>query len=407
MDAKGLKLVYVLGTYPVLTTTFIDREIRLLREAGADVTVVSIRRPAGPLSPEQEVLRAGVRYLLPVRALEHLGEHLRLALVRPGAYVRTLLYLLTRPHPSPRARLWTLLHFAEGVRAAHLLRGLRFAHIHAHFIDRAAVIALVVSRLRGVPYSITAHANDIYVGPVLLREKLAGAKFVATCTEYNRAYLARFADGAADGKLRRIYHGLDVSRYAPARSGGGPVPLLVSVGQLKEKKGFSHLLRACAALKAEGRAFECLIIGEGPQRAALEAQIGALGLGEHVTLCGALPHDGVIDAYRRATLFVLAPVVSRDGDRDGIPNVILEAMAMALPVVSTAHSGIPEVIENGVNGLLVPPGDEAALARALARLLDAPDLRWALGENARRTVAERFDITQNVRALLAEFIATE
>jgi glycosyltransferase involved in cell wall biosynthesis len=398
-----MKLAYIIGTYPTLTTTFIDREITWLRRWEVDLQIISIRRPSGPLSPEQEMLQREVTYLLPVSRRAFVQGHLWFAVRRPQAYFGTLLYLLTRPHPDLRARLRTSLHFGEGVYAAHVLRPLGRNHLHAHFVDRAATVALVASRLLSVPYSVTAHANDIYVNPLLLAEKLSGAKFVATCTGYNQAHLAAIGNGHVSHKVSCIYHGLDVSHYQPESRPPSGKPLLLSVGQLKEKKGLAYLIRACRMLKDRGYHLECQIVGEGPLRPALEAQIRQLSLEDTVTLCGALPHPAVVEKYRQATLFVLPCVVSADGDRDGIPNVILEAMAMQLPVVSTRHSGIPEVVEDGVTGLLIPPADEAALAGILSQLLDDPERRHRLGQNGRQTIVEKFSVEQNVRRLLAEF----
>ncbi|MCI0422313.1 MAG: glycosyltransferase, partial [Acidobacteria bacterium] len=240
--------------------------------------------------------------------------------------------------------------------------------------------------------------------PVLLPEKLSGAKFVATCTGYNEAHLSRLGEGNFDRRLKRIYHGLDVERYRPGPCAPPGKPVLMAVGQLKEKKGFAYLIEACRLLKDRGYDLECQIVGEGPLREGLQAQIRRLSLEGMVILRGALPHPEVIDTYKRSTIFVLPCVIGANGDQDGIPNVILEAMAMQLPVVSTRHSGIPEVVEDGVNGLLVPPADEVALAEALADLLDDPDSRQQFGHKGRQKVIEHFDVEQNVKRLLAEFI---
>ena len=235
--------------------------------------------------------------------------------------------------------------------------------------------------------------------------------------------------------MKCIYHGLETSQYQGERSkaqGSGPpsfardcakraippVPgtgvnrlwavekekgIVLAVGQLREKKGFGFLLKACQRLVEQGYELKCDIVGEGPLRQSLEAEIRQLSLEDTVTLCGALPHQEVIAKYRQAMMFVLPAVMGADGDRDGIPNVILEAMAMELPVVSTRLSGIPEVVEDGINGLLVPPADERALAEALIRLLDNPDEGWRMGRKGRETVIENFDLEQNVKRLLAEF----
>jgi glycosyltransferase involved in cell wall biosynthesis len=398
-----LKLGYIIGTYPALTTTFIDREIRILRRWGVEIQVVSIRRPEEVLSAEQQELQQGVLYLLPVAPLALLRAHFFFAWRHPGAYFGTLFYLLSRPHRGGRQRALTLLHFGEGVYAAYLLRDQGCEHLHAHFVDRAATVALVAARLLNLTYSVTAHARDIYVDPVILTEKLAQAAFAATCTAYNQNHLSGLLTNGAASKIRCIYHGLNLSEYPPAGRSKEQPPLVLAVGQLKEKKGFAYLLGACRLLKEWGYTFQCEIIGEGPLRQVLERQICELGLEEIVSLCGALPHQQVIQKYRQAAIFVLPAVLSADGDRDGIPNVILEALAMELPVVSTRHSGIPEVIRDGENGLLVPPADAPALATAIAHLLDHPEEAARLGQEGRRTIAENFDVEHNVRELLKEF----
>jgi hypothetical protein len=355
--ASLLNVAYIIGTYPTSTTTFIDREIHVLRRLGVDLQVISIRRPVNDLSPQQEN-QAGIHYLLPVDIGVLVWNHLRLITSRPRVYLRTFVHLLTRPHPTLRARLRTIMHFGLGVHTSELLRQ-RYPcdHIHAHFVDRAALVALIAGRLLDRPFSATAHANDIYVDPVLLSEKIAQAKFIATCTQYNKSHLLA-VPSTKPGRLRCIYHG-----------------------------------------------FDCWIAGDGPLRHALEAKIAELSLQHSVSLLGSLPHEAVIEKYSQATIFVLPCVTGSDGDRDGIPNVILEAMALGLPVVSTRHSGIPEAIEDGHSGLLVTPGDSTALADSLAQLIADEGLRKRLGCCARQKIIETFDVEVNVKKLLAEFIA--
>jgi len=401
------KIVYVLGVFPYLTTTFVDREILETERRGIDLILVALRRPAAPVDVRGPIARLvdTTRYLWPVPWFKFLVAHLRFVVTRSGAYLKTLGYLLTRHHGTPGAWFRTLFYFALGVWAAELLREEGVSQIHAHFANRATVVAMVASRLLGVPYSLTAHAYDIYVSPVMLPQKMAGARFVATCTDYNRAHLERIDGGRFVGKIHLIYHGLDLSKFEPDRRlpDDGRRPLLLSVGQLKEKKGFPYLLRACRILKDYGYDFACEIIGEGPQRPELEAMITDLGLGGTVVLRGAVPHVEVLERYAAATLFALACVPAEDGDRDGIPNVLLEAMAMRVPVVSTHFSGIPEAVEDGRTGLLVPSGDTEALAKALMRLLDDRDLRDKMGRAGRERVEERFDIRDNIGRLVDLF----
>ena len=394
-------VAYVIGTYPLLTTTFIDREIAMLRELGVNVVVVSLRRPHGRLSREQTEANGHVRYVLPVAPLALVLAQLRFGFTRPLVYFRTLSYLLTRPHPTVKARLKTILHFGEGVQVADLLRQTpRNNPIHAHFVDRAATVALVAGRLLGRPYSVTAHANDIYVDPVMLPEKIVEATFVATCTGYNAAHLAGVSPDAA-ASITCIHHGLDVNRYLPAIESAADQPAILAVGQLREKKGFTYLVAACAELRERGHEFVCDIVGEGPFRPELEAQIREFQLEDIISLRGALDHQSVIDHYRAASIFALPCVTAADGDRDGIPNVILEAMAMELPVVSTRHSGIPEAVDDDISGLLVPQRDAAALADAIERLLGDSGLRRRMGRAGRQIVVSRFDVATNVKLLMS------
>lgn len=398
-----LKLVYIIGTYPLLTTTFIDREIQRLRQLGVTLHVVSIRQPQRPLSPNQVALQKDVQYLLPASLWTLLLAHLWFMGRHPFVYLQTLFYLLTRPFSTFNARLKTCLHFGLGVYAAYQIKPLAPTQLHAHFVDRAATVALVAGRLLKVPYSATAHANDIYVDPVLLPEKMAEARFIATCTGYNAEHLAGVNGSDLRGKIHCIYHGLDSKLYQPRPYTPAERPFLIAVGQLKEKKGFPYLLKACHLLQRRGYRFHCQIVGAGPLRPQLATQIDQLGLTDSVTLCGALPHNQVIEKYAQADIFVLPCITGIDGDRDGIPNVILEAMAMELPVVSTRHSGIPEVVADGVNGRLVPPADEEALAEALAALLDDENGRYQMGKKGRQTVLDAFSVEQNVDRLLTQF----
>ena len=405
MNGKTPSIIYIIGTYPGLTTTFIDREVMALRSMGVRLQILSIRQPWTKLSAEQEALRKDVTYLLPVKWIPLIISHLSYALTKPKRVFSTLVYLLTRPHPSLRARLMTLIHFVEGVYAAYMLRHTPGQHLHAHFIDRAATVALVASRLLGIPYSVTAHASDIYVSPVLLKEKLANAKFASTCTAYNRSYLSQFGKDLFNHKLLCIYHGLELERYVNEQRTRRGRSVILSVGQLQERKGLGYLVEACGILRDRGIQFECRIIGEGPLRPILQEQIHQLGLEDSVLLVGALPHEEVIIQYQEATVFALPAILGKDGDRDGIPNVILEALSMGLPVVSTAHSGIPEVIEEGVDGLLVPPEDAQALSSALERLISDPEMRNAFGKAGRQIVADRFNPEKNARRLLEAFVA--
>jgi glycosyltransferase involved in cell wall biosynthesis len=396
----GGSVVYVVGTYPLVTTTFIDREISALRVLGVDVRIVAVRRPSpdAPLSDEQRELARRTSYLMPIAWRRLVAAHLRFLLTRPTVYVGTLAYLVSRPHPDLGLRARTILHFGEGVYAAHVVGDRDLRELHAHFADRAATIALVASRLLRRPFSLSVHAGaDIFVRPVLLQEKFIAARHVVTCTSHNKAHLARLVGDDLGRKITFVPHGLDLTGQRPGRPAATDLPVVLAVGQLAERKGFADLVAACAVVRNEGYRFVCRIIGSGPQRAELEELIAGLSLSDTVSLQGALPHEAVVDHYRRATTVVLPCVRTVDGDVDGIPNVLVEAMALGVPVVSSDLPALRELITNDVDGLLVPEGDVKRLADAIRRLLDEPGLRQRLGAEAHHTVVERFDVAKNVR----------
>jgi glycosyltransferase involved in cell wall biosynthesis len=393
-------LVYIIGTHPLLTTTFIDREVSALRRLGIEVRIISARRPSPdtPLSRDQRELQRSVTYLIPVAWRVLIFSHLYFAAMHPRTYFSTLRYLVTRPHPSLKARLKTILHFGEGVYAAYLIRDRRFRELHAHFVDRAATIALVAGRLLDKPYSLSLHAGaDIYVDPVLLREKVVEARHVVSCTSHNVAHVAAIAGEDLSEKMSHINHGLDLSEYRRESRLSGDVPYILAVGQLKGRKGLIPLIRACRRLKDENYRFRCRIVGGGPQFEELRHVVAQLGVGDRVTLCGALPHESVIEEYRRATIFVLPCIKTAEGDVDGFPNVVAEAMASRVPIVTSDLPAIRQVVKHRVNGLLVPPGDEEALAASMKDLLDQPALRERFGARGRQSVLGLFDIEANVR----------
>ena len=398
-----LRLSYVIGTYPVLTETFIDREIESILARGVDLEILSIRRPDATLSASQRALSRRVRYLLPASVSRVIVAHLATAVRRPRTYFGTLIWLLTRPHRAGRSR--TAIHFATGVYVAWLLRDRRGIHIHAHFADRAATVAMVASRLLDTTYSVTAHAREIYVQPVLLPERIGQAAFAITCTDYNRQHLANVLAPQVASRVVRLYHGLDLTAFddSARRRVEGSAHTLLAVAQLKEKKGLRYLVEACRLLADRGRATRCEIVGDGPLRSDLERLVGELGLRESVVLAGPLPFPEVLERYRQASAFVLPCIVASDGDRDGIPNAILEAMAAGMPVVSTRVSGIPEVVRDGETGLLVAEGSAAAIADAVERLFEDRDLAAKLGAGGRALVHREFDLGKNIDRLLEHF----
>lgn len=396
MTAK--KIVYIIGRYPLLTTTFIDREIMKLKQWGVDLTIFSIRQPPEdtPLSSFQIELKQQVKYLLPVNVWQLIFSQIFFSVLHPRRFFGTLVYLLTREHPNFNAMLKTILHFGEGVYFAYLLRDQEIDEVHAHFLDRAALLALVAKRLLEIPYSLSIHAGaDIYVNPTLIFEKLQEARQAVTCTHFNKTHLKSLIGSSLAEKIIVVPHGLNPQQFAPDQNLRDE-NLLLAVGQLKMRKGFFELIEACKSLRDQNFDFKCEIIGGGSLFGSLQEKITAYSLEDHVSLTGALPNEEVLERLKKATLFVMPCKVSENGDVDGIPNVLLESMAMTVPVISTRISAIPELISDQENGLLVNPNSHDELVKAIISLINSPEKRAQLGNAGRKKVLADFNIDTNI-----------
>jgi glycosyltransferase involved in cell wall biosynthesis len=372
--------------FPKLSETFILNEVLGLEARGRALRIFALERSA------DEIVNAAVqRVRAPVDVLEAAapGDWAYVA-TRRFSHVATALGVAIAEFG---VRDWSAVSQAVAL-AARMLRG-GVGHLHAHFADRPAAIARVAAALAGVPFSISAHAKDIYLQPpARLAHRLRAARFTVTCTGHNAQHLRTLAPEA---QVVRAYHGVDLTSLPEGRVGAAP--LIVSVGRLRAKKGFDVLIEACRKLAQAGQAFKCVIAGYGPEQQALQRQISDAGLDGHITLAGKLPHDEIIALMRAARVFALPCRVLEDGDRDGIPNVLLEAMAVETPVVSTRVSGVPELVADGENGLLVDADDADALARAIARVLGDDALARRLGAEGRRTVKARFSLDGDIARL--------
>lgn len=388
-------LGYVLKGYPRISETFISNEIALLEARGLAIHIISMRHPREAFTHESvRRIRARVDYLpeyIRGNVLRLLAANLRQLAASPGRYLRGVGRMLVRLVRT--RKIATLKHLLQaGYLAARVLPGSGITHLHAHFAHSPTSVADFASILTGLPYSFTAHAKDIYTqNRERLAEKLHAAAFAVTCTGCNLDYLRSLNGGGTP--LYKVYHGIDLDLFAPGPARLKPEPpyTLLTVARLTPKKGLPTVFRALALLASEGVPFEHLLVGSGDERDRLEALARDLGLSGRVRWLGTKPHQEVLDLYRRADLFLLGCEVSADGDRDGIPNVLAESLAMGVPVAATAVSAIPELIEDGRHGLLVPSGDPAALARAARRLLTEPALRAAVIGQGRKQVETMFD----------------
>lgn len=409
LESFPLTVGYVLKRFPRLSETFVLNEILELERQGHRVEVFSLLTP-----PQEErhalltELKARVTYLPSASGLEKLKVHdgLRQESLSFGA----LLDADADGDPlfnGKSGRDIAALHLkAMAVAVLARQRGVR--HLHAHFGSDATTVAQLTGRLTGLPYSFTAHARDIYHtyttaadDNAMRRAKIAEAAFVATVSEYNRAHLARIAP-AHMTRIRCLYNGIDLTRFMP-RSTDRQQGLVVAVGRLIDKKGFGDLIAACGLLKRSRPGMRCRIIGDGPLRAQLEAQIDALDLNGRVEITGSIPQERLIGLMREASVAVLPCVVSESGDRDGLPTVLLEAMALALPVVTTTVSGGPEIVVHGKTGILVEPSDPIGLAASIEALLESPAAAAAMGQEGRKRAEGLFCLKRNVGVLAGLF----
>ncbi|MGH3813044.1 MAG: glycosyltransferase [Pseudonocardiaceae bacterium] len=393
---------YVLKMYPRFSETFIVTEILELEAAGADLDVFSLRLPVdGHFHESLADVRAPVTYLPHVLKASDLWGVLRSGLDALPRLPLNLPDVLDLPAADA----------ASAVQLAVLVRSRRITHLHAHFATVATDVARVAARLAGIGYTFTAHAKDIYhvsVEPDRLRRKIADASAVVTVSDYNLRYL-RTTYGTDADRVVRIYNGLDLDRFRYRAPVERP-PVVVGVGRLVEKKGFTHLIDAVALLARGSRPVRLDLVGTGEEEERLRAQVDALGLTALVRFLGPLPQGRTRDVVRGAAALAAPCVVGTDGNRDGMPTVLLEAMALGTPCVATPVTGIPEVIRPGDTGVLVPEGDPGALGAALARVCDDSALRCRLAENARRLVEDEFDIRRSsakLRAVLAHASAAD
>src|SRR6266480_2738345 len=393
-----MRLGYLYSRYLVLSQTFCDAEMLALELLGFELEIGSVYPPLTSLRHEHiACLRAPIHYAPPQEILRISENNAKADCKWP----RNLVDRHERKYgPSAKAeqRARNALYFADHFKR----RGVD--HVHVHFANRAAHTAMFLKEISGIPFSVTAHGQDFMKdlgNDDLLREICAAAEFVAAETDYSRDLLRQRCPDSAD-KIHHVYNGMDLTRFpAPNYEASiNQVPRIVSIGRLVAFKGFEYLIDACAELARRGRDFSCEIIGDGPLRGDLEARIRKLSLSDRVHLLGSLSQGAVLEKLRAADIFALASVTDAQGASDVFPTVIIEAMAAARPVVSTRLAGIPESVVDGETGLLVPPEDTMALAKALGRLIEDAKLRLHYGRAGRARIEQHFRIEHTVAPLI-------
>lgn len=396
-----MKVAYLASRFPTIAETFILFEILELRRLGLDVSIYPlIHQREEAMHGEVEELRGSIHHipLFSLRVARAQGYWLaRRPLRYLGAWGRAILENFTSPGFLART-------FAVIPLAACYARELSAAgvdHVHAHWATHPALAAFVIHRLTGLPYTFTIHAHDLYVDRHMLETKIREARSVVTISEYNRTFIEELYGRNAAAKTSVVRCGIDTEHFAPGSrpKPGGPFRILC-IATLKDYKGHRYLIEACGILAGKGLDFRCTLVGEGPLRAEIEALIRAKGLEGNVVLAGFQPRQAVREMLQESGLMVLPSVVTETGKMEGIPVSLMEAMAMEVPVVATRISGISELVEDGVNGLLVRPGDSRELAAAALLIIETPPRAREMGRAGRETVLREYDLKKNAVSLL-------
>lgn len=402
-------IAYVMSRWPKLTETFILYELLAVEALGQPVELFPLLREHEPVShPEAVALTARARYqpfMSRAIAVSQLHELRR----RPRAYLGALAALLRGTLGSANYFFGGLAIFPKVVHMARLMEAAGVRHVHCHFSNHPAAAGYVIHRLTGIPFSFVAHGSDLHVDRHMLAPKVREAAFVVAISRDNLEEIVAEVGSWARSKVDVIHCGVDTTalRPRPTRTDTDRPLTVVAIGTLHEVKGQAHLVEACRILRDRGIDIRCRLIGDGEDELMLREHIAAAGLEATVTLDGRLPRQGVIDALADADLLVAPSVVASNGKREGIPVVLMEAMSCGLPVVASRLSGIPELVDDGVEGLLVAPGDAVAIADAIGRLAADPALRGRIGAAARARIERDFDLATNARAVLDRIDAAQ
>jgi glycosyltransferase involved in cell wall biosynthesis len=394
----------LMSRFPTVTETFILREMIEMERQAQPVRVVPMLKETPPVIHDEAKPYVGRALYTPFVNGPILAANLRAFARHPFRYVSLLLRLIAGTITSFEVLVRTIALWPKSVFLARELDREGVPHIHAHYATHPSTMALIISKFSNVTFSFTVHAHDIQVNRSLLRWKLRETRFVRSISDYNKRFLEKLYPNEARGKIIVVHVGIDPEKYeenarrfSPAASA---VPKILCVAAHKPYKGLPVLIEACRILRDEGVAFHCDVVGHGPMYDELQAMIRERNLGEVFQLAGAKPQDVVAEMMGEATLFVLPSIIAADGQMEGIPVALMEAMASARAVISTAISGIPELVEHGVNGLLVQPGDAPALAEAMRSLLADRERAQQMGRRGQQKVRAEFTNPDCVAQLL-------
>ncbi len=386
---------YILKRFPILSETFVLNEMLALEARGTELYVFSLERPNDPRYHDGlPLLKARIAYVPGYSEVSRLrGHNARLMKRDKRHYMNVLGHNVRGPH--------TLLRTLQAGYIANEARRLGLSHLHAHFAHDATRVAMIAGDFASIPFSFTGHAVDIFrhdVDRTLLKRKIEKAKAVVTVSDTNKSFLTDLSILNAD-KIVRIYNGIDLNRFRPNSHQPGKEFIILTVGRLVEKKGHDVLIRAVSILRDKRLPVRLQIVGKGMMRSELDQLIRKLKLQNTVDMLGPLTQSETLERLQEADIFALACIVAADGNRDGLPVSIVEALSCGVPVITTDVTGNREVIDNNFNGLLIARSDPVEFAKAIEKLVNDKTLRSRLAASARPSVIQKFDLTKSVAEL--------
>jgi glycosyltransferase involved in cell wall biosynthesis len=421
------KIAYIMSRFPKLTETFILFEMIAVEAAGTPVEVYPLlrakdtnikiegsniwkkfierfRKSSDGIKMHPEALPYVERaHFFPFFSLPILLAQLYFFFLKPLAYISTLFTIIFANLGSANFLIGALTIFPKCVYAAYHMKRNGITHIHAHFANHPAAAAFIIHRMSGIPYSFTAHGADFQVDQHMLCQKIAESAFTITISHHNKQFLLDTCGNQFQDKIKILYCGVDTTMFT-AKSPNGTMPTkpftFTSIGTFYEVKGHTYLIEACRLLKERGLDFKCYLIGAGPLQAQLVQQVADAGLQDKIIFHGQRTRQEIADILKSVNASVLPSIPTPSGRREGIPVVLMEAMASSIPVIASGISGIPELVNDGFNGLLVPPKDPTELANAISRLYNDEELCDQLGQAGRQTIRKKFDLFKNANTLI-------
>jgi glycosyltransferase involved in cell wall biosynthesis len=407
--SQSLKVAYIMSRFPKLTETFILYEMLAMRQQGIEVEVYPLLREREEVTHPEAVHFVNVAHFQPFISLPIVQANLHFLWKKPVVYLKTLWDVLRSNWGSFNFFAGVIGIFPKTVLFAYQMRADHVQHVHAHFASHPAAAGFIIHRLVGIPYSFTAHGSDLHRDRHMLREKVAEAAFVAAISEYNKKLIVSECQGNYSEKVHVVHCGVDTEVFrdraheTPYEKGENPF-MILCIGTLHEVKGQAYLIEACRQLQERGYNFECHFVGDGADKETLADRVEQAGLSDRVHFHGKFTRDEIAQLLLDADVLTAPSVPTSDGRREGIPVVLMEAMGSGVAVVASNLSGIPELVNDQLTGLLVPPRDATSLADALESYIKNPELRRQLGRAGREKVVGEFDLVKNAANLAQHFL---